>query len=296
MSLAGIVKRSKRTLLHFIDGFFIPTLEKIMWRNMQLRPDRYIPMNSSFTATSAMGIMQREYEMLTLTQLLATMQPGTMEHKALLMGVVANTGLNNRAQIIETIKKSMAMEAQAQQGAPVDPLQMQLQQVTIQLEIAEKTAKIRKLNAEAGLAEAQTQSEVVEPQIQAREAMLKGIYEVPQAQQRAEFDKRMKLAETFLKKADIVSNERIAQTQAAASVERERVKAAGAVAAAQTQGSAQVAAAQVPPPPPGPVGTSNLADVEVARATAVQETAKAKAQSEKRRIAALKALGEGTKK
>lgn len=251
MSLAGVVKRSKRTLLHFIEGFFIPSLEKILWRNMQYNPQRYIPLNSSFVATSTMGIMQREYELMSLTQLLATMQPQSREYKTVLMGVIANTGLHNRDRLISMLQQAVAQETKAAEAAAaqaggVDPqmamLQQQLQQVQIQLEIAERQAKIRKLNAEAGLAEAKTQTEMIEPEIQAREVMMKGIYEVPQAQQSNEFDRRMKLAEQILDAQDIESNERIARIQAAASVQREKVRGAANVAAARTKSQGDVVA------------------------------------------------------
>jgi len=268
MGLSAVVKRSKRTLMNFTDSFFIPTLRKILWRNMQYSPRRYMPLNSTFVATGVIGIMQREYESMSLAQLMNAMKPGSMEQRQILMGIVANTGLNNRAAIIETLKKQDAMEQQAAQAAaqqqPVDPqtqmLNQQLQQVQIQLQIEEARAKIAKLQAEAAEAQAaamlkmaEARTEAAQPALQAREIALKGIYNTPQEQMAQEFDHRMTVAQQMLDAADIQSNERIAQAQAQASVEREKIKAAANVrsAAVKAQGGV-VEAAVAPRPAPAP--------------------------------------------
>lgn len=235
MSLAGVVKRSKRSLMHFIDGFFIPTLERILWRNMQYNTERYVPINSSFVSTSSIGIMQREYELLTLTQLLASVPPGTPAHSHILAGVIANTGLPNRREVIEMIQQ-MAAPTQG-----VDPAAAQAQMVEMQTKLAEAQARVRKLHAEAQLAETKAQTEALQPELEARSLALKGIYEVPQAQQRAEFDRRMRMAETFLRQKDIESNERIARMQTLASLQREQIRGRANVSAAAVRARAEAA-------------------------------------------------------
>lgn len=266
MGLSGVVKRSKRTLMNFTDSFFIPTLKKILWRNMQYSPQRYMPLNSTFVASSVIGIMQREYEMMNLTQLMNSMQPGSPEQRSLLMGLIGNTGLQNRAQIIETLQKQQQLADQAAQvqGGQQDPqmaaLQQQLAQVQIQLQIAKGQAEIRKLNAQATELEAQAQlelararTEAAQPILQAREIALKGIYNTPQEQMAQEFDHRMRVAEQITQAADIESNERIAAAQTQASVAKERIKAAATVEAARTKARGEVVQAAVnPPAPPAP--------------------------------------------
>jgi hypothetical protein len=115
MMLSGIVKRHKRTLMNFVDRFYVPALRKILWRNMQYYPERYTPRNWQFLVSGTMGILQREYESSNLVQLLNTMEPQSPEYKMILMGVISNTGLVHRRELIEMLKKSISMAQQAQQ-------------------------------------------------------------------------------------------------------------------------------------------------------------------------------------
>jgi hypothetical protein len=246
MMLSGIVKRHKRTLMGFIDRFFVPALTKIMWRNMQFYPERYTPLNWTFVASSSMGILQREYETQNLTALMQTMEPQSKEYKMLLMAVVSNTGLTQRAQIVdmldESIAAAQAMEQQAAQAAQ-DPanqgMQAQLQQASIQLEIAEKQAKIAELNARTQLQNAKARNEQLEPMFRQMDIATKGIYSTPEEQQANEFDRRMQFADRILKAKDIQSNERIAHIQSGASVKAEAVKSFGSVASEKVRAHAQ---------------------------------------------------------
>jgi hypothetical protein len=292
MSLSGVVKRSKRTLINFLGRFFIPSLRKILWRNMQFYPERYAPINSSFVATNTTGIMQREYETMTLTQLLASMEPGSKEYKILLIGVIANTGLKNREQLIQMVQESIVKqeqaEAAAQQAAlaaqqpPVaDPMQAQLATVMVQLQIAQAQRELAKTEAEtaeiqsrAMLNQAKFQTELVQPQIQTAEVAMKGIYNTPEEQMQAEFDRRLGLAELMETKADRESNERIAQMQTQASVMTTAIQAQADVASTQ----------------PAPLGSANPGDVMVARANAEEAAANAVREKHKVQGAAVKAL------
>lgn len=223
MAMAPIIKRYKRTLVHFLDEFLMPAVEKILWRNMQFNKARYPAVPFTLRAASTMGIMQREYETQQMTQLLSGLQPGTPEHRAVLAGVVANTSIPNREQVmkmIEGAEERAAAEAAAVQAASEDPMVAQLKQVTIQLEIAEKQAKIRKLNAEASVKEIEAEMKPAEVQIDAMATATKGMYSVPEDSQAAEFDRRMAIADRVLedeklaeKRADRASNERIVDKQ-----------------------------------------------------------------------------------
>lgn len=256
MGLAGIVKRNKRSLLNYIDRFFVPAITKIAWRNMQLNPERYIPFNFTFNASNTMGIMQREYESQTLAQVLGSMQPGSPEYSAILIGLLENTGLTNRAALVQMLKQSAQANIQAAQAQPpVDPMQEQFKQVMMQLAVAEAQAKTRKLNADAGLSEQKTITEQVEPQLRATALATKGIYDTPEGQMAAEFDRRLQIADRMLEAEDIQSNERITTMQmqtkmqsdnvsARAKVTAERIKALGAARKERAAGASKLLAAQ----------------------------------------------------
>jgi len=247
MALSGIVKRSKRTLMHFLDQFVSPSLRKIMWRYMQYVPERYAPINFTFNVTSTMGIMQREYEMANLMQLLNSMQPQSPEFKMLLAGVVSNTSLMNREQIIAMLKQSAQTDMQLQgmqpigpdgkplqpQGAepPMDPMDAQLEQAAKALELAKTRAEIARLNAQTMLIEAQTLTERFRPRLEAEKIATKGIY-AQQDQSNKNFQNRLKMADTMVKAQDVASNERIADKQTQASVTTAAINASAKRAAA----------------------------------------------------------------
>lgn len=245
MMLSGIVKRHKRTLMNFIDRFYVPTLRKMMWRNMQFQPERYAPLNWTFNASTTMGILQREYETQQAVSLMQTMTPESKEYKLLLMAVIENTGLTKRAEIVKMVQQSIenaaAME-QAQTQQAVDPMQQQLMQAQAQLQFAEIQAKIRELNSRANLQDVKARNEMVEPEFRKAELLTKGIYSVQADQQDRAIQTRMQFLDKALEWEDIKSNERIAHIQSGQSVKGEAVKTAGAVASERVRARAQVAA------------------------------------------------------
>lgn len=246
MMLSGIVKRHKRTLMGFIDRFYVPALRKMMWRNMQFYPERYTPLNWTFNASNSMGILQREYESQQLVSLMQTMDPQSKEYKILLMGVVSNTGLTHRSQIMEMIEQSItnaaAME-QAQTQTATDPMQAQIAKVGMELQMAEMQAKIAELGARTRLQDAKARNEMLEPRFKALDVATKGIYQVQQNQQQAQFDRRMAIADRVLQNKDIDSNERIARIQSGASVKSEAFKSVGSVASERVRAQAERAKA-----------------------------------------------------
>jgi hypothetical protein len=247
MMLSGIVKRHKRTLMNFIDRFYVPTLRKMMWRNMQFQPERYAPLNWTFNASTTMGILQREYETQQLVSLMQSMDPTSKEYKLLLMAVVENTGLTKRAQIVKMIQQSIdnaaAME-QAQTQQAVDPMQQQIMAAQAQVQLAEAQAKIRELNSRATLQDVKARNEMVEPQFRQLELATKGIYSLEDSLQDRALDRRLKLVDRAIDMEDIRSNERIAKIQSGQSVRSEALKSAGALASETVRSRAQVAAAR----------------------------------------------------
>jgi hypothetical protein len=248
MMLSGIVKRHKRTLMGFLDRFYVPALRKMMWRNMQFYPERYTPLNWTFNASSSMGILQREYETQQLVSLMQTMEPQSKEYKLLLMGVVSNTGLAQRTQIMKMIEQSIANAAAVEQAGTqqqVDPMQAKIAAAGAQLTLAKLEAEIAELRARANLQTAKAGNEVLEPEFRQAEIATKGIYAV-QENQAAELDRRLALVDRAIQYEDIQSNERIAKIQTGGKVRSETVKSAGALAseanAAKHANAAKVAA------------------------------------------------------
>jgi hypothetical protein len=245
MMLSGIVKRHKRTLMNFIEKFYVPALRKIMWRNMQFAPQRYKPLNWTFNTASTMGILQREYESQQLVSLMQTMDPTSKEYKLLLMGVVSNTGLTRRSEIIKMIEQSIDNAAQvenAQAQQAVDPMQQQLMQVAARLQIAEMEAKIRELNSRANLQDAKAQNEVLEPQFKQVELATKGIYAAGENQERV-LDRRLALVDRAIDLEDVRSNERIAAMQSGQSTKSEGIKTMGSIASERIRAKATTAQA-----------------------------------------------------
>lgn len=246
MALAPIVKRNKRTLMRYIDSFLGPALSKMLWRSMQYDQERYIPLNMTFNVSSTMGIMQREYETINMVQMLQAMAPGTTEHLLILIGLVSNSGMQNRDQVLEVLKQKAQMTLQREAQPPVDPNAMPTDPVAIELarqdaliELAVKKQKIAESAARTRLLDAQTRSEYIEPQLQAQSIALKGIYSTPEDRINAEFDRRLEVAKLMQKDAEAKGRERIAEKQ---------------IEAAHAANEREAAVPEVPPAPkPAPV-------------------------------------------
>ena len=219
MAMSGIVKRNKRTLMRYLDKFLGPALRKIMWRFMQYDYPRYTPVNLTFNVSSTMGTMQREYETASLTQLLASLQPNSTEHLLVLIGLVKNSGLQDRDSIVASLEQKLELVKRAESQPPVDPTQItdpvviELQRQDALLDLATKQAKIAEIQAKTRLLNEQANSESVAPELEAQAIALKGIYETPQDQINAEFDRRLAAAKLFLEQEGIKSRERIADKQ-----------------------------------------------------------------------------------
>jgi hypothetical protein len=175
-----------------------------------------------------------------------TMDPMSKEYKLLLMGVVANTGLQRRSEIMKMIEESIGNAAKveaAQANIASDPMQQQLAQAQMQLQIAETNARVRELESRANLQNAKAQNEVLEPQFKQVELATKGIYAARENQQTV-LEQRMALVDRAIDIEDIQSNERIAQIQSGHSVKAETVKSMGAVASEAVRARAEAKKAQ----------------------------------------------------
>jgi hypothetical protein len=207
MSVAGIIKKYKRTLMNFQEDFLVPFIKKASYRFMQFDPERYPTVDLKFIPTATLGIIAREYEQQQLIALLQTLGPNTPVLPMLLKGIIASSSLPNRLE----------MEATLDQMLQPNPQQQELQQAQIQLEVATAQAQIAKLQSEAVKNNASAQKDVVETQLMPAETQAKVISGLSQnirgANTSGEFEQRAKIAELALKEEDIKSNERIASLQ-----------------------------------------------------------------------------------
>jgi hypothetical protein len=139
MSLGGVIKRQKRTLVNFQESFLMPFVEKAAWRYMQFEPELFPVNDYKFIATSTLGIVAREYEVAQLVQLLQTMPQDSPVYPVILQSIIDNMNITNREDLIETM-------VQAQQP---NPEQQQMQQAMAEEDRAFKNSQTAALTAQA---------------------------------------------------------------------------------------------------------------------------------------------------
>ena len=211
MATASIIKKYKRTLSNFQEDFLIPFIKKAAFRFMQFDPERYPSVDMNFTPTATLGIMAREYEQQQFIALLQTLGPNTPVLPIILKGIVQNSSLSNRYEMIAELEKM----------AQPNPQQQQMQQQQLQMEIAAKQAQLAVLQTKAQQQAADAQKTQVETALMPEEMKVK-MYQsaATNLNQGDDFEKRLKLGDLLLKEkninlkaADIASNERIATMQ-----------------------------------------------------------------------------------
>ena len=207
MAMAGIIKKYKRTLTNFQEDFLIPFINKAVWRYMQFDPERYPAVDVKFLPTATLGILAREFEQQQFIALLQTLGPDTPVLPLILKGILQNSSLTNRQELIATLEQMSQPDPQAQQA------QMQQQQAQMAL----LQAQIEELQAKAQKAAAEAQKAAVDASLAPEEAKARIISALSNNlndnNESADFERRVKLAEIMLKEKDIDSNERIAMAQ-----------------------------------------------------------------------------------
>ena len=203
MALSAVIKRFKRTLMNFHEQLFVPALRKTLYMYMQYAPQRYPAVPVTVKPATSMGVIAREYEQQQLVSLLNTMKPESPAYNAILAGIVENSNLPNRGEIIEMI---------AQSGAP-DPEQQALQKQMQELALRKAMAEVVEVESRAQLNIARAEYEkTYKPQIEMVNAMAEAR---PDKEGDREFDKLVSVAELAIKEKDIDSNERITAMQMA---------------------------------------------------------------------------------
>ena len=207
MAMAGIIKKYKRTLTNFQEDFMVPFIKKAAYRFMQFDPERYPTVDMNFIPTATLGILAREFEQQQLIGLLQTLGPNTPVLPLILKGILQNSSLSNRAELIQTLEQMSQPNPEAQQAAMQ---QQQAQMAMLQAQLAELQAKAQKQQAEAAKAMAEAQATPQLAQAKLVAALSNNLDENNEAK---DFERKVKLAELALKQEDIQSNERIAALQ-----------------------------------------------------------------------------------
>jgi hypothetical protein len=211
MAVASIIKKYKRTLVNFQEDFLVPFIKKAAFRYMQFDPNRYPSVDMNFIPTATLGIIAREYEQQQFISLLQTLGPQTPVLPIILKGIVANSSLTNRFEMMDALDKMSQPDPQAQQ----------MQQAQAQLQMQAAQANIALVTTQAEQNRADATKKMVEAQYIPQEVQAKVISATTnnlpnQADQAsAEFDKRVKIAELMLKEADIKNKSKIVELQMA---------------------------------------------------------------------------------
>jgi hypothetical protein len=211
MAVATIIKKYKRTLVNFQEDFLIPFIQKAAFRYMQFDPERYPSVDMTFIPTATLGIIAREHEQQMFIGLLQTLGPNTPVLPLILKGVLANSSLTNRYELMEQLDKMSQPNPQAEQMAQ---MQQQLAMQAAQAQIAVNTTQAEQNRAEAQKLSIEAQLMPQEVQAKNMAAMTKNLPNESDIASK-EFDKRVKIAELMLKEADIKNKSKIVELQMA---------------------------------------------------------------------------------
>jgi hypothetical protein len=206
-ALSAIIKRQRRTITQFQEKFIIPLVEKTAWRYMQYDPERYPVKDFKFIPTGTMGIIAREYEQRQYLGMMSTLGPESPVVPILMRGILENSSLSNREEMIAQLE-------QANQPSPEQQQMQAMQQQLLQLQLEEQQAKNQKLQSETNYNNVKAELEPEKVKGMMIAALTKNSEEAD------EFGQRVKIAELALKEADIgekakdrESNERISMAQ-----------------------------------------------------------------------------------
>jgi hypothetical protein len=207
--LSSIIKKNKRTLVNFQDNFLIPLIEKVAYRFMQFDPENFPVKDYNFVVNSSLGMLAREVEQLQMINLLKTLGPDSAITPILMSGIISNSSLPNKTQLLEQMAQAMQPNPQAQQ---MQEVQMQLQAGLIQAQTADLTTKAQKQQAEAQQVMVETQ--LLPEEIKAKQiAALSTNLQAGTADDK-EFERRAKIADLMLKEKNIDLKEKDMQQNA----------------------------------------------------------------------------------
>ena len=211
MAVATIIKKYKRTLVNFQEDFLIPFIQKAAFRYMQFDPERYPSVDMKFIPTATLGIIAREYEQQQFIGLLQTLGPNTPVLPLILKGILTNSSLSNRYELMAALDQMSQPDPQAQQ---MKQMQEQLAMQAAQAQIAVNTTQAEQNRAEA--AKLMTEAQLMPQEVQAK-MIASTTKNLPAGNESNEFDKRVKIAELMLKEADMKNKSKMVELQMAKS-------------------------------------------------------------------------------
>ena len=176
---------------------------------MQFDPERYPSVDMNFVPTATLGIIAREYEQQQFIGLLQTLGPNTPVLPLILKGIMQNSSLTNRFELIAALDEMMQPNPEQQQ---MEQMQAQLAMQAAQAQIAVNTTQAEQNRAEATKLSVEAQLMPQEIQAKVLGATTKNLPNEDEAASR-EFDKRVKIAELMLKEADIKNKSKIVELQ-----------------------------------------------------------------------------------
>jgi hypothetical protein len=209
MAVATIIKKYKRTLVNFQEDFLIPFIQKAAFRYMQFDPERYPSVDMRFIPTATLGIIAREYEQQQFIGLLQTLGPNTPVLPLILKGILNNSSLTNRYELMAALDQMSQPDPQAKQ---MQDMQQQLAMQSAQAQIAVNTTQAEQNRAEAQ--KLMTETQLMPQEMQAK-IIASSTKNLPAGNESSEFDKRVKIAELMLKEADIKNKSKIVELQMA---------------------------------------------------------------------------------
>ena len=209
MAVATIIKKYKRTLVNFQEDFLIPFIQKAAFRFMQFDPERYPSVDMKFIPTATLGIIAREYEQQQFIGLLQTLGPNTPVLPLILKGILTNSSLSNRYELITALDEMNQPDPAAEQ---MKQAQQQLALQAAQAQIAVQTTQAEQNRAEAAKLMTEAQLMPQESQAKTMAAMTKNL---PADNEEKAFDKRVKIAELMLKEADMKNKSKMVELQMA---------------------------------------------------------------------------------
>lgn len=168
MQTGSAIKRAKMTMQN-IDGWLDDLVHKSLLRYMQFDPERY-HMDLSYTVSSTMSIMAKEFEQAQMTNLLAVIPQESPAYLLVLKAIVENYTGPSRTQIVAGIDKMMQPDPNKQK---MDQATQMLQFKAMQNEVLKGAAEIAKLKVEMRHIAAQTQGEQVDTKLAPIETQIK---------------------------------------------------------------------------------------------------------------------------
>jgi hypothetical protein len=195
--------------VNFQEDFLIPFIQKAAFRFMQFDPERYPSVDMKFIPTATLGIIAREYEQQQFIGLLQTLGPNTPVLPLILKGILTNSSLSNRYELMAALDQMSQPNPEAQQ---MQQMQQQLALQAAQAQIAVQTTQAEQNRAEAQKLMTEAQLMPQESQAKTMAAMTKNL---PTDNEEKAFDKRVKIAELMLKEADMKNKSKMVELQMA---------------------------------------------------------------------------------